>query len=632
MYDGLNNELKALESQFPDLVSTDSPTQVVGGEATEKFASVAHPVRMLSLQDIFDADELVAWEKRLHKLTGKTSLEYYGELKMDGLAMRLVYRDGVFVQAVTRGDGTTGEDVTHTVATIRNIPKTLHSHKAVPASVYEYFEVRGEVIFPRAAFEKLNAQRAREGLPLFANPRNAGAGSIRQLDPAVTAQRGLEFIAYGIEMELPELVTHQDEHELARKLGFAVDPHDKVLSSIDDILAYREHWDKKRSSLPFNIDGLVITLNNNADFAQLGVVGKAPRGAVAFKYPAETATTILEDIRVSIGRTGAVTPYAVLQPVQIAGTTVSRATLHNEDEIERKGIMIGDTVIVQKAGDIIPEVVEPIISLRTGKEKKFSMPQSINGVAVVRPEGEAVARLADLNYGEVRWQQLIHFVSKAAFDIEGLGEKTLAQLMEVGLIKSPVDIFRLKKDDLVGLARFAELSADNLIRSIDEHRRVSLGRFLFALGIRHVGSKTANDIAERFGTLDQLLMATEEQIGDIPGVGAVVGHSLVQWLKSSTHRRLVDDLIAAGVVVDQQQRRAGGKYNGTTWVFTGTLESMSRDEAEARIDALGGNATSSVSKKTSYVVVGKDPGSKAEKATQLGVTVLSEAEFLKLIN
>lgn len=586
---------------------------------------------MLSLQDVFDESELVAWEKRLHKLLEKTDIEYYSELKMDGLAIRLVYHKGEFVQAVTRGDGSVGEDVTHTVATIANIPKQLARHPKAPKSVYDDFEIRGEVILPIEEFEALNAERTRAGLALFANPRNAGAGSIRQLDPAVTAGRGLQFIAYSIELALPELVTHADEHELARQLGFAVDEHDQVLRKLEEILSYREQWARRRDSLPFNIDGLVITVNSNADFAQLGVAGKAPRGAVAFKYPAETATTILEDIRLSIGRTGAVTPYAVLRPVRVAGTTVARATLHNEDEITRKGLLIGDTVVVQKAGDIIPEVIEPIVSLRTGAERAFVMPEKIDGVAVVRPAGEAVARLSDLNYGQVRWQQLIHFVSRSAFNIDGLGEKILAQLMEVGLIKTPVDIFKLTEADLMSLEGFAELSAKKLVESIGQARRVELGRFIFALGIRHVGSKTAQDLGVAFGSLERFLQADRDALNAIDGIGAVVAESLQTWLAQATNRQLMADLQKAGVTILPLPQARSDKLRGTSWVFTGTLTSLSRGEAEARIEALGGRASSSVSGKTSYVVVGTEPGSKAETARKLGVTVLTEAEFLALL-
>ncbi len=632
IYDSLNNELKDIEEQFPELIDSNSPTQKVGGEVSNKFASVVHPSPMLSLNDIFDEKDLVAWEKRIHKLLDNSSqVEYYGELKMDGLAMRLVYKDGKFVQAVTRGDGYSGEDVTHTVRTLKNVPQELKQSKKAPKSVYKDFEVRGEVIFPVKAFEKLNAERAKAGLPLFANPRNAGAGSIRQLDPSVTASRGLEFIAYGIEMDLPELVTHEDEHELALELGFSVDPHDKILQNLEEILAFRKAWEKRRESLPFRIDGLVIAVNSNKDFAKLGVVGKAPRGAVAFKYPAEQATTVLEDIRVSIGRTGAVTPYAVLTPVQIAGSTVSRATLHNEDEIKRKDIRIGDTVVVQKAGDIIPEIVEPIVKLRTGKEKKFVMPREVGGVKVIRPSGEAVARLADLGASEVRWQQLIHFVSKGAFDIDGMGEKILAQLMEAGLIDTPADIFLLKKDDLLSLERFADLSAQNLIDSIHQHRRIGLGKFIYALGIRHVGAKTALDIAQHFHTLDRFLKASSEDIMAVAGIGEVVGKSVAQWLTSEKNHQLVRNLLKAGVEVEREAGPSQGKFANTTWVITGTLESMSREQASEKIEALGGNVTNSVSKSTSYLVVGKEPGSKLEKARKLGVKILDESEFLKMI-
>ena len=495
VWDSLNNELKELETNYPELVDENSPTQRVQGKALGKFKSIVHQKPMLSLNDVFSIVDLEKWEARMHKLLGKTELEYYAELKMDGLAMSLIYEKGLFKKAITRGDGYTGEDVTHTVRTIRTVPLNLHKSKNVPAQVYDSFEIRGEVIIPRAEFERINRQRAKENQPLFMNPRNAGAGTIRQLDPAIAASRRLEFFAYSIEMDLPDLITHQDEHKMARELGFKLEPNDSICKDLKELEIFIDTWDTKRSKLAYQTDGIVININNNAEFDKLGVAGKAPRGAIAFKYPAETATTVLEDIRLSIGRTGAVTPYAVLTPVIVAGSKVRRATLHNQDEIARKGLRIGDTVIIRKAGDIIPEVVEPITKLRTGKEQKFNMPSSIGGIKIIRPEGEAVARLSDLGYGEVRWQQLIHFVSKSAFDIDGLGEKILAQLMEEGLIEDATDIFKLKKDDLVGLERFAEISSQNLIDSISEHKKISLARFIYALGIRHVGSKTASDIA-----------------------------------------------------------------------------------------------------------------------------------------
>lgn len=631
VWDSLNNELKALEEKYPELVDSSSPTQRVQGKALGKFKSIEHTKPMLSLSDVFDIGELEKWEQRVHKLLNKNNVEYYAELKMDGLAMSLQYENGVFKRAVTRGDGRTGEDVTHTVRTIHTVPLSLRKRKNVPKEVYDYFEIRGEVIIPRAEFERINAERAKAGQPLFMNPRNAGAGTIRQLDPAVAASRKLEFIAYSIEMNLPGLDTHHDEHQMARNLGFKLEPNDTVCKDLNDLERFINKWETARTKLPYQTDGIVITVNSNDDFENMGVAGKAPRGAIAYKYPAETATTILEDIRLSIGRTGAVTPYAVLQPVVVAGSTVRRATLHNQDEIARKDLRIGDTVIIQKAGDIIPEVVEPIVKLRTGKEKKFVMPTQINGVKIIRPEGEAVARLSDLSYGEVKWQTLIHFVSKSAFDIDGLGEKILAQLMEEGLIESAVDIFKLKKDDLTGLERFAETSSQNLIDSISEHKKISLARFIYALGIRHVGAKTARDIAERFGNINKFMNAQPEDFDDIDGVGEIVSQSVVRWLSKASNQKFVKDLISAGVKVLAEAKKATGKLSGTTWVFTGTLESMSRDEAGEKVSRFGANVTNTVSNKTSYVVVGAEPGSKYEKAKKLGVKTLSEQEFIKLI-
>lgn len=632
VYDSLNHELVELEELHPELITPDSPTQRVGGKADGAFAKVPHGTRMLSLTDIFSIEEVEKWEKRTEKLLGKRPHEYYGELKMDGLAIRLVYRDGVFAQAVTRGDGSVGEDVTHTVRTIRTVPLRLTKDSNLPDEIYDgEFEVRGEVILPIKEFERINAEREKAGETLFANPRNAGAGTVRQLDPKVTASRNLDFIGYGIEMDISGLDTHEVEHDWMRRLGFKVAPEDRVLKSMGDIQDFIDRAAKLRDTLPFGIDGLVIAMNDNATFSELGVVGKAPRGAVAYKFPAEQATTTLEDIRVSIGRTGAVTPYAVLKPVRVAGTTVQRATLHNEDEIDRKDLRIGDTVIIQKAGDIIPEVVKPLVELRTGSEKKFEMPTEIDGVKVVRSEGEAVARLADLSVGQVRWQQLIHFVGKSGLDIDGLGEKIVMQLMEVGLVKEPADFFTITKEDLLGLDRFAEVSAQNLIDAIHTARKVTLGRFLFALGIRHVGSKTAQDVARHFHSLKKLRESKREDFAEIPGIGDVVTESLATWLVSAHDQAAVDAILEAGVTVEDEQAAASGELTGTTWVLTGTLESLTREEAGAKIEAQGGKVTSSVSKNTNYVVVGADPGSKYDKAVSLGVKTLTEQSFLELI-
>ena len=632
VYDSLNNELKDLEAKFPELVTPDSPTQRVGGEASNAFAKVAHTSRMLSLSDAFSFDEVASWEKRTEKLLGSRPHEYFAELKMDGLAMSLIYEDGNFVQAVTRGDGSIGEDVTHTVRTVRTVPMKLHVSKKVPQSVYAgRFEVRGEVVLPKKEFARINAEREKEGLPLFANPRNAGAGSIRQLDATVTASRRLEFILFGIVDFVGELPLHVDMLDCARELGFKVAPEAAVLHSLSELEGYVGKVEKLRDTLPFGIDGLVISVNDRAAFYELGVVGKAPRGAVAYKFPAEQATTILEDIRVSIGRTGAVTPYAVLTPVKVAGSTVSRATLHNEDEIERKDLRIGDTVVIQKAGDIIPEVVKPLVEFRTGKEKRWNMPKEVDGVAVVRPEGEAVARLADLSVGQVRWQQLIHFVGKTGFDIEGFGERTVMQLMEVGLLKNPADVFTLKAEDLEDLEGFAPVSAAKLATAIQAKKEIGLAKFLFALGIRHVGEKTARDIAGHFKKLEDVRTATREELEQIVGVGGVVAESVAEWVSSVDAQKQVDDLLKVGVRVRDESTQTGGVLTGTTWVLTGTLPTLTRDEAKAKILAAGGEVSSSVSKKTSFVLAGEEAGSKLAKAESLRVKVIDEAAFLQML-
>lgn len=632
VYDSLNNELKKIEGTYPELITSNSPTQRVGGTASNAFSKVIHSQRMLSLADVFSFEEVAAWEKRTEKLLGSRPHEYFAELKMDGLAISLIYQDGNFVQAVTRGDGSTGEDVTHTVRTVRTIPMQLHVSKDVPQSVYAgRFEIRGEVILPKKEFTRINVEREKEGLALFANPRNAGAGSIRQLDAKVTAARRLEFIVFGIVDLVRELPLHSDMLDCVRELGFKTAPEAEVLYSLSELEDYVEKVEGLRENLPFGIDGLVISVNDRAAFYELGVVGKAPRGAVAYKFPAEQATTILEDIRVSVGRTGAVTPYAVLTPVRVAGSTVSRATLHNEDEIIRKDLRVGDTVIIQKAGDIIPEVVRPIEDLRTGKEKKWYMPIEVDGVAVVRPEGEAVSRLADLSVGQVRWQQLIHFVGKSGFDIEGFGERTVMQLMEVGLLKDPADVFKLKAVDLEDLEGFAPVSAAKLVAAIQAKKEISLARFLFALGIRHVGEKTARDIAQHFGKLHRVRTASFDELEQIAGVGGVVAKSVVEWLADAAAQQQVDTLLKVGVQVVAELQREEGRLTGTTWVLTGTLPILTRDQAKAKILAAGGEVSSSVSKKTSYVLAGKEAGSKLAQAKALDVKVVDEATFLTML-
>jgi DNA ligase (NAD+) len=630
IYDALSGELKSIEVEYPELVTPDSPTQRVGGEVAAGFASVKHLQRMLSLEDVFNDEDAEKWFKRVSKLDpGVPATKFWVDIKMDGLACAVYYQDGVMTHAVTRGDGEIGEDVTHNVRTIPNVPLRLRGktpfHKGK-------IGVRGEIIMNKAELVRINKEREELGLPVYANPRNLAAGTIRQLDPRLTAKRQLSFRVFDIFTEnATDPETNQATYQQLSELGFRVNSEAHLENTLEDVLKFAHDWATKREKLPFNTDGLVVKINNRALYRALGVVGKNPRAAVAYKYPAEQATTILEDIRVSIGRTGAVTPYAVLTPVSIAGSTVSRATLHNEDEIKRKGILIGDTVVVQKAGDIIPEVLGPVLELRTGQEKAFVMPTEIGGVPVVKPEGEAVARLADLTVGEVVWQQLIHFVSKDAFDIEGLGERSLSQLLEEGLVETAVDIFKLTKEDLLNLEGFADVSAQKLIDSIRDHTRVTLSRFIYALGIRHVGQVTARDLAKRYKSLAQFIKANGEELADIDGVGKVVAESIGAWLLSDKNQQYVKDLIQSGVTVDDEAE-ATGALAGKNFVITGSLSGFSRDVAGAKINALGGLLQDQVTKETDYIVLGEKPGnSKLIKAGKLGKLIIDEAAFLKVI-
>ncbi len=632
--DSLKHELSVLETAYPELITADSPTQRVAGAVLSGFQSVAHAGRMLSLNDVFSRAEVEAWVGRTHKLLSPKEVaraEYFADIKMDGLACSLVYEDGLLVRGVTRGDGLVGEDVTANIRTIESIPLTLRQTADADAFLAGRTEVRGEIVMYKADFTALNAVREAEGQALFANPRNTAAGTIRQLDPSLVAGRKLHFRAYDlIRDDLAEVPSNSYAYQALRSLGFLVNTQSQIFTDLDALMGFVQHWDEARKKLVFNTDGLVVKLNDRAVYARLGVVGKAPRAAIAYKFAAEQATTVLEDIRVSIGRTGAVTPYAVLTPVSIAGSTVSRATLHNEDEIRRKDLRIGDTVIIQKAGDIIPEVMESLPKLRTGSERVFVMPTQIDGIAVVRPEGEAVARLADLTVGEVRWQQLIHFVSKAAFDIDGLGERTLAGLIEEGLVERSVDIFKLTAEDLLNLEGFAAVSAAKLVDSILAHRTVTLSRFIYALGIRHVGDKTATDVARHFRSLGQFRVADPAQFDSIDGVGGVVASSLASWLGEATNQVLIDDLLSAGVVVTDEAAPVTGKLTGTTWVLTGTLPSLSREAASEIIERQGGKTAGSVSARTSYVLAGEEAGSKLAKARALGIAILDEAAFIQL--
>lgn len=632
--DSLKHELSQLEEQYPELVTPDSPTQRVAGAALQGFAAAAHEVPMLSLNDVFDRQEVEAWIARLKKLRPGLKQEFYVEIKMDGLAASLVYEDGVLVRALTRGDGKIGEDITANVRTIESVPLRLRTDSSRAASASSgRFEVRGEILMYKTVFEELNARRREQGLPLFANPRNTAAGTVRQLDPKLVAERKLSFHSYGVISSLTELKTHADEHDLAHETGFAVEPHSAVLHSVDEIMAFVSDWEFKRNDLPYGTDGLVITVNDREDFAALGIVGKAPRGAVAFKFPAEQATTTVRDIQVSIGRTGAATPFAVLEPTLVAGSTISMATLHNAGEVHRKDIRIGDTVIIQKAGDIIPEVVASLPKLRTGNEQKFVMPSKcpVCGQALVKTEKEAVWRCVNFDCPALARGRIIHFASKDAYDIEGLGESTVDALLDAKLIQDPADLFKLTAADLLLLERFAKISAEKLVANIQARKKVPFNRFIYALGIRHIGGQTAVDLAEHFQTVDRLQSATLEELQNIPGIGAVVAKSMYGWLASDRHQKLLEKFKSYGVEPEPIVRTEG-PLSGKKFVITGTLEAFSRTVAGERIQALGGQVQPSVTKDTDFLVVGADVGaSKLKKAEQYGTTRLDEHQLMELL-
>lgn len=640
--DSLEQELQALETRFPELADSASPTHRVAGKPLDKFVKVPHAVRMLSLQDVFSETELLAWEERIRKLVPEGELgQFFCEVKLDGLAVSLVYEDGVFVRGATRGDGFVGEDITQNLRTIESIPLRLRG-KQVPALL----EVRGEAVMTKRVWQKLNAEQEKLGKPTFANTRNAAAGSLRQLDPVLAASRRLDFFAYDIaqlttgnsQLAAPKL--HSEEHALLKGFGFKQEPHQAVCATMQEVLAFIRSFEKVRPTLNYGTDGIVISVDALSLHEVLGVVGKAPRYMAAFKYPAEKATTQVLDISVQVGRTGVLTPVAHFKPTVVAGSTVAKATLHNIEQIERLGLKIGDTVVIQKAGDVIPEVVEVLPKLRTGKEKTFKMPKACpvcGGIvetraAASKKEGQSVAYFCTNPKCPAKNSRgMQHFVS--VFEIYEIGPKILDRFQEEGLISDAADLFTLKKEDIQGLDRFGEKSAENIIQSIQDHRKQPLARFLFALGILHVGEQTAEDLAKHFHTLDALQAASVEDINAVENIGPVVSQSVYDYFHTKENLAYINKLLKNGVQISNFQLPISNqKLADKTFVITGTLESMSRDEARKKIKALGGKVTESVSKQTDYVVVGSDPGSKAAKAEQLDVTILNENTFLKLIN
>lgn len=633
--DSLKHQLSQLEEQFPDLITPDSPTQRVAGKALTAFRKVRHAQPMLSLNDAFSKDEMLDWEKRNAKIAGQDSFEYYAEIKMDGLAVSLVYEQGLLSIASTRGDGIIGEDVTRNIKTIEAIPLTLDVEKLpkpLQAPAQKRVEIRGEVYMPKKAFSRLNDKQCSQKLQIFANPRNAAAGSLRQLDPSISASRKLAFFAYDLHAEFGE-TTHEERHEFAKLLGCPVNPLSQRCKNLEEVFRYYHKVEQLRESLPYQIDGIVVNVNAVGIYNRLGVVGKAPRGSIAYKFPAEQATTIVHDIRLQVGRTGALTPVAVLEPVSVAGTTVSRATLHNADEIARLGVRIGDTVILQKAGDIIPEVVEVVHGLRPARSVPFTMPKHcpVCHTQVTRSDDEVAYYCPNTECPARHHESLYHFVSRSAFDIPGLGPKIIDQLVSEGLVKQPADFFRLQPKDLMPLDLFAEKKAENVYRSIQSRKDISLPRFLYALGIRHVGTETAQALADAYGSLHRVRQATEEELRSVPDIGDVVATSIAEYFQSAANRKLVERLLDVGIRVHHEGKKKVGALTNKSVVITGSLETISREEAEEKVRHAGGKAGSSVSKNTSYVVVGSEPGSKYDKAKKLGVPILTEQELLRML-
>lgn len=634
--DSLKHELSQLETAHPDLITPDSPTQRVAGAPLAGFTQREHSARMLSLNDVFDEGEVMAWQERIAKLLPASArLEYFADIKMDGLACALVYEDGLLTMGITRGDGFVGEDVTMNVRTIESVPLSLRRSRKFDNFLSGRTEIRGEIVMYKADFARLNERQAKAGKPLFANPRNTAAGTIRQLDPQLVAARPLHFRAYDLlrdrESDVP---TYAYAYDVMRALGFLVNAQAEVFGSIRPMMEFAKKWETDRQDLPFNTDGLVVKVNDRQLYRRLGVVGKAPRGAIAIKYAAEQATTKVKDIFISIGRTGAATPVAMLEPVVIAGSTVQMATLHNESEIARKDIRVGDTVIVHKAGDIIPEVVEPLVKLRDGSEKSFSMPARCPecGTKLVKLKAEDAAwRCPNESCPSRSWKRVEHFASKAALDIEGLGEKNVIALLESGLIKDQADIYGLSADDVLKLDRFAEVSANKLVSAIQAKKNPPLSRFLYGLGIRHVGAQTAIDLANHFRSIEKLEEATIEELSVVEGIGEVVAESVAEWFAEPQGRELLAKFRKNGVW-PEPVKKVGGKLSGKSFVVTGTLENMGREQAAERIRSLGGTFQSSVGKDTDYLVVGANVGaSKLTKAAKLGTRQITEDEFLKLL-
>lgn len=663
-FDSLKNELVKLERQYPELIRPDSPTQRVSGKALDKFSKVRHSQPMLSLFDVFSEEEVTDWETRQKKFLGtRTVFDYYAELKMDGLAMSLLYRQGLFVRGATRGDGQVGEDVTTNLKTIQSIPLRLRvpekkelSKLGLSAKVIEQIidqvqtgevEIRGEAIMTHQVFTELNKKYQQAGQALLANPRNGAAGSIRQLDPKITASRRLDFYAYDLVTDFG-LSTHEQEHELAKLLGVKILKQNKYCPNLQAVITFHHYWEKHKIKMGFDCDGMVAVVNNLSLWPKLGVVGKGPRYMIAYKFAAEQATTKLLDVVWQIGRTGVLTPTAMLEPVRVGGVTISRATLHNLDEIRRLSLKIGDTIILERAGDVIPKVIKVLANLRTGQEKTINPPKRCpvcGGAVSLSQKGQVAVRCHNKNCYAVRLRSLVHWASRSAIDIEGLGPKVVEQLFKLGLINDVADFYHLTKEDLLGLEGFADKAADNLLKAISDRKELDLPRFLFGLGIHHLGEQGAYAVAlemvkqPKIGhkkirisqVIEYFQKRSQEDWQNLADIGPVLSESIYNWFRQADNLKVLAKLEKFGVTIAGWQGQLSQALTGQTFVLTGSLAGLTRQAAESRIKELGGQTSSSVSKKTSYVVAGEAPGSKYDQAKKLGVKIISEKDFLKMI-